>query len=81
MSEVPPDEAMAVQRKIVELKHRLEGSSNLNTLMLGQFSNLNMMGSYEAAEKLRHELHDWLDVFLDSCAENSKLVRKMQGLP
>jgi hypothetical protein len=71
---------MALQRKIVELKHRLEGSSNLNQLMLGQFSNLCLMGSYEAAEKMRNELHDWLDVFLDSCAENSKLVRKMQGL-
>ena len=80
MNEQSAEEQMAIQRKIIELKNRLEGSSNLNTLMLGQFSNLCLMGSYEAAEKLRHDLHDWLDVFLDSCAENSKLVRKMQGL-
>ena len=80
MNEQSAEEQMAIQRKIIELKNRLEGSSNLNTLVLGQFSNLCLMGSYEAAEKLRHDLHDWLDVFLDSCAENSKLVRKMQGL-
>ena len=80
MSDPSAEEMHTMQRKIVELKHRLEGSSNLQSLMLGQFSNLCLMGSYEAAEKLRHEMHDWLDVFLDSCTENSKLVRKMQGL-
>lgn len=80
MSDPTADEQLTMQRKIVELKHRLEGSSNLQSLMLGQFSNLCLMGSYEAAEKLRYPMHDWLDVFLDSCTENSKLVRKMQGL-
>ena len=66
--------------KIAELKHRLEGSSNVQSLMLGQYSQLCMMGSYEEAQNLRHKIHDYLDVFLDSCVDNSKLVRKMQGL-
>jgi hypothetical protein len=66
--------------KICELKHRLEGSSNVQSLMLSQYSQLCMMGSYEQAQNLRSQLPDYLDVFLDSCVENSKLMRQMQGL-
>jgi hypothetical protein len=67
--------------KACELKHRLEGSSNVQSLMLGQYSNLCNMGAYEQAQALRHQLHDYLDVFLDSCVENSKLMRRIEGLP
>jgi hypothetical protein len=73
-------EQMEMYRKAAELKHRLEGSSDMQRLLLGQYSTLCMMGAFTEAEKLRSQVHDYLDVFLDSCVENSRLCRKMQGL-
>jgi hypothetical protein len=68
------------QLKLVELKHKIEGSSSVQGAIMAQFNALCMMGAFEQAEALRAKAHDYLDVFMDSCIENTRLCRKMQGL-